>query len=84
MSAKKGVDEFAYFNVLRFIGAICIAIFLHYNDHFLPCLGIANPFENNAFLWGLSHNSYVFTEMYFIISGILYSYAYMEKIMGGV
>ena len=83
MSNRRTEDEFAYFNLLKFTGAICIAIFLHYNDHFLPCLGIENPFANHAFLWSLSHNSYVFTEMYFIISGILYSHAYMERIIDG-
>ena len=49
MSNRRTEDEFAYFNLLKFTGAICIAIFLHYNDHFLPCLGIENPFANHAF-----------------------------------
>lgn len=79
----KRTDEFAYFNMLKFAGAICIAVFLHYNDHFLPCLGLKNPFEDNVVLWRLSHYSFVAAEMYFIISGILYSHAYMEKIVSG-
>ena len=86
MSTEHGKDtnSFAFFNLMKFIGSLSIAIFLHYNDHFLVHLGIENPFNDNMFLLSISHNSYVFVEMYFMISGILFSYAYLEKIKDGM
>ena len=86
MDSHKGqqYDRFAYFNILRFSGAFCIAVFLHYNDHLLPFLGIENPFSDHPFVWAVSHNSWVFVEMYFIISGILFSVAYQKKIADGL
>ena len=86
MDSHKGqqYDRFAYFNILRFSGAFCIAVFLHYNDHLLPFLGIENPFSDHPFAWAVSHNSWVFVEMYFIISGILFSVAYQKKIADGL
>lgn len=80
---EKTPDCFAYFNILRFAGAFCIAVFLHYNDHLLPFLNIENPFQDHPFCWAISRNSFVFVEMYFIISGVLFSVAYQKKIAGG-
>lgn len=73
----------AFFNLLRFIGAFCIAVFLHYDNHFLPRLNMENPFAGNPVLWGLSRYSGVFVEMFFIISGILFAWAYKGKIESG-
>lgn len=81
---EKKIENFACFNLLKFIGAIVIAVFLHYNDHFLPYLGIENPFASNKFLWHISHYTFVFVEMYFIISGILFDRVYIEKINQGM
>lgn len=73
----------AYFSLLKFMGAILIAVFLHYNDHFLPNLGIANPFEGNALLWNISHNSRILVEMFFLLSGILFAWVYKKRILAG-
>ncbi len=77
-------NELAYFNLLKFIGALVIALLLHYNDHFLRCLGIENPFRQGGLLWSLSYQGGVFVEMYFIISGILFAYVYRRKIKDGM
>ena len=85
MTEKVRTDNrFAYFSLLKFIGAFSIAIFLHYNDHLLPGLGEKNPFAGNMILWALTHESCMFVEMYFIISGILFVTAYQKKIDGGM
>lgn len=72
-----------FFNILRFIGAISIAIFLHYYDHFLPNMDKDWWFKDYSFAKNLSQYSYVFVEMFFMISGILFSVVYMKKIEEG-
>ena len=69
-----------FFELLRFIAAILIACFLHFHDHFIPLLKIPNPFEPYRLLWMFSTQSYVFVELFFIISGILFIHAYYPKI----
>ncbi len=84
MSEQKGRTEpAAYFSLMKFVGSFCIVVFLHYNDHFLPRLGMENPFAGNALLWDISHNSFVLVEMYFIISGALFAWVYKDRIIAG-
>lgn len=83
MEAKKE-NAFAYFYLLKFIGSFLIAIFLHYNDHFLTYLYTPNPFHPRSLWYFLSHESHIFVEMYFLISGILFTYAYKGKIQNGL
>lgn len=81
---QKRNNSFLYINLLRIIGAICIAIFLHYEDHLLPNLGIANPLKENP-IWGyICSNSCIFVEMFFMVSGILFSFSYLNKIIQGM
>lgn len=76
-------NEFAFFNILRFIGAISIAIFLHYYDHFLLNMDRDLWFKDYSIAKNLSQYSYVFVEMFFMISGILFSFVYKKKIEEG-
>ena len=73
----------AFFGLMKFIGAFCIAVYFHYDGHFIVYLGIENPFADNPLLWAISRNSLVFVEMYFIISGILFAWAYKDRIIAG-
>lgn len=75
--------EIEFFNIFRFLGAISIAVFLHYDYHFLGCLGVESAFLPSGFWMYLSKESAVFVGMYFIISGILFAMAYKDKIGGG-
>lgn len=82
-------NQFAFFNLLRFIGSVSIAIFLHYHYHFLKMLAIAPPYTANEWfneevLYELYYNSYAFVEMFFILLGILFTYAYKKKIYDGL
>lgn len=77
-------NSFAYFTILKFLGALLIAVFLHYNDHFLTYLYTENPFDPKSIWFLFSRKSYVFVEMYFILSGILFAYAYEERIQNGL
>ena len=81
---KQNQNELYFLDILKFFAAISIAVLLHYNDHFLPFLKQENPLKNNAILYFLSINSYIFVEMFFIISGMLFVKAYMEKIQNGL
>ena len=76
-------EKIAYFNLLKFIAAITIAIFLHYGDHLIHLLKMPNPFPHNGFLEYITKNSYVFVEMFFMISGILFKIAYQKRIVNG-
>lgn len=73
-----GYNKLAYFNVLKFIAAICIAVFLHWNDHLLPYLKLEN--NTTGLLRTITIDSYVFVELFFIISGILFVISYEKKI----
>ena len=77
-------DKIAYFNLLKFIAALIIAIFLHYGDHLTRLLGITKVFPNNSFFDYITVNSYVLVEMFFMISGILFMIAYYNKISNGL
>lgn len=80
----KKENKFGYFNILRFVGAICIAILLHWNDHVLPALGQQNNLLNvSGILFYISKNSYVFTEMFYLISGFLFAKVYINRITKG-
>lgn len=78
------MECFAFFNLLKFLAALFVAVLLHYNDHFLTYLGLTNPFSEGSFLWQYSIRSYVFVELFFILSGILFIYAYQTKIQKGL
>lgn len=65
--------------VLKFMSSIIIAVFLHWNDHFIPNLGYSNIFTNRILVF-LTTKSYILVEMFFVISGILYYINSNEKI----
>ena len=65
---KQNQNELYFLDILKFFAAISIAVLLNYNDHFLPFLKQENPLKNNAILYFLSINSYIFVEMFFIIA----------------
>lgn len=56
----------------------------YYSDYFLPNLGLLNPFEKNKHIWNISHTGYIFVEMHFIISDILFAIVYKKKIQFGL
>ncbi len=76
-------NKYAFFNLLKFIGSICIACFLHYIDHLIIQINEVNPFSEGSFLWFISIHSYVFVEMFFLISGILFAFVYIKRIENG-
>ena len=78
---KKENSKYGYFNILRFLGAICIAILLHWNDHMLTALQLNNSLSNHKIIYYLSTHSYVFVEMFYIISGFLFAKVYMNRII---
>lgn len=75
---------------LKFIGALSIAIFLHYNDHFLTYLYTPNPFLTfqplsiSELAFHLTRDSFAFVELYFLISAILFVEAYRTRITEGM
>lgn len=72
----------SFFNLLKILAALTIACLLHYHDHFIPSYGIDYPIHNNILLWW-SLYGYVLVELFFMLSGVLFFYAYFERIRGG-
>lgn len=72
--------RYNFLNIYKFIFAIIIACFLHYNDHFIKPLGLINHFENHNIATYLTKESGTLTEFFFIASGILFFIAYVPKI----
>lgn len=64
---------------LKGIAAVIIAFIYHYKENF-SILGNIFPFINIPFISFLSKNGYLFVELFFILSGILFVFAYHEKI----
>ena len=81
---KEYNNSIAYFNILRFIGAISISVLFHYNDHFLKNLYLTNQIESGSIWEFLAQYGFIFVEMFFIISGILFSFYYFKKINNGM
>lgn len=73
-------NKLAFLNPLKFVGAIMIAIFLHYDEHFLSKLGHENNLAANPLLGVLFKKSFIFVEMFFVISGLLFVIAYQNRI----
>lgn len=74
-------NKVSYLNLLKYLGSISIAIFLHYDAHFLYLLHTHNSFKKDSFLEYLSINSNLFVIFFFMASGILYYKVYYHKIL---
>ena len=76
-------NKIAFFNLLKFIGVICISCLLHYTDHLIKFIDGVNSFKYSPLLKIGFENGYVFVEMYFLISGILFALVYINRIEKG-
>lgn len=72
--------RYNFLNIYKFIFAVIIACFLHYNDHFIKVLNLKNHFEKQNIATFLTKESSALTEFFFIASGILFAIAYIPKI----
>lgn len=75
-------ERLNFIYILKFISAIIIAVFLHWNDHFISNLGYINSFNNRIILF-LTKKTYILVELFFIVSGLLYFVTSNEKIKRG-
>lgn len=75
-------ERLNFIYILKFISAIIIAVFLHWNDHFISNLGLPNIFTNKMLIF-LTKKTYVLVELFFILSGLLYFVTSNEKIKRG-
>lgn len=73
-------ENIAFLDILKFVAAICISCMLHFHDHFVPAYGINYPFVHNNFFYYWSTHGWIFVEMFFITSELLFYYSYMQKI----
>ena len=80
--SKKNIN-FCFFNLFKFVGALVIALILHPHEHFYNWLGIQGPYSENSVWEFYSTYGYVFVEMFFLISGILFYTAYKNRILQG-
>ncbi|MBR2712259.1 MAG: acyltransferase [Bacilli bacterium] len=73
-------ENLNYFYPLKFVASIIIAIFLHYNDHFLLSLGLPNYFNNKKVVFLMTETG-VFVELFFIIAGVLFYVSTRKSIL---
>ena len=77
-------DSLEFLNIFRFLGAFSIALFLHYNNAFLAYMGIETTFADGSVFGFISRKTYVFVEMFFVISGMLFAKVSMKRIGMGL
>lgn len=74
-----------FLNLLKIISACIIAFFLHWNYHFIQFLGInikSSILSSRIFLFLLRGPiGYMSVELFFIISGFLFAYVYIPRII---
>ena len=69
-----------FINLYKYLAAAVIAFLFHFHDHFLYHLNLANPFSGNVLTHFLSVHGWACTEMFFILSGLLFVHAYHHRI----
>lgn len=86
---KMGREQTKTLNFLKGIAAIIIANLYHYRNDFSIYTGLDYPLENlqmpggNILNW-LSCNGWLLVELFFEISGLLFVFAYADRIKEGV
>lgn len=75
-------SSLSYLNLLKIVAAICIVLF-HYYTSTPSQLGYDNPIEEKTFFGFIAYNSYVFVELFFMISGLLFVIYTIPKIVSG-
>lgn len=73
-------DRLYFLNLFKFIASVCIACMLHYHDHLLPSYELTFPFTENRLFYFLTTHSWCFVELFFMISGLLFSQVYIPQI----
>ena len=76
-------NKLNYIYFIKFLCAVIIAIFHHWSAHFITNLGYTNIFTNKILVF-LTIKSYIFVELFFIMSGILYYINSNDKIKNNV
>lgn len=76
---EKVKNNLNFIYILKFISSILIAVFLHWNDHFIKNLGYDNIIRFRP-LYFLTTKSYLLVELFFIISGLLFYIMSTRKI----
>ena len=75
--------NYSFFNIMRFFCSISIALFCHYAEWFIYYMDTYNHFAEFPALAVLTGQSNHFTELFFIISGILFIHVYLPRIIAG-
>jgi len=81
---NNSTNKLAFLNPLKFVGALMIAIYLHYDEHLLSKLKLTNPLADSSLLMMFMQKSFIFVEMFFVISGLLFVLAYKDKLAGSL
>lgn len=73
-------ERLHFLDLFKFVAAICIACMLHYHDHLLPSYSLEFPFADHKFFCYWTTHGWIFVEMFFMISGLLFYQVYLPKI----
>lgn len=77
-------NDLAFLNVINILATLVICFQYHYNFIFVSSIGLDAVITPGRSLWNYFSNiGYVFTELFFLISGILFHRVYFERISNG-
>lgn len=76
-------ENLGFVNLYKFIGAMVIACFLHYRVILLGMYQLSYWRSGDILSFLMAESSNYIVELFFILSGLLFAYAYREQIKSG-
>lgn len=76
-------ERLAFINIYKILAAIVIACFLHYRVFLLESFGESFTGDNFLVLFLMGDKSNYFVELFFMMSGLLFAFAYRQRIEEG-
>ena len=73
-------ERLRFLDLYKFAGAVIIACFLHYKQILLGGLGLEFTTGSRCIAFLMSNKTNSVVEFFFVISGVLFAFAYMDKI----
>lgn len=76
-------ENLGFVNLYKFLGSIVIACFLHYNVLFLGMFQYSYNGASRVARFLMNGTSNYVVELFFILSGLMFAYAYQDRIESG-
>lgn len=73
-------ERLRFLELYKFVGSVIIACFLHYNQILLGGLGLEFATRSRCIAFLMSNKTNSVVEFFFVASGVIFTFAYMDKI----